>query len=279
VATMLSARYWWLYVDANNGGVNLTVAELQFLSGGSVVTPASIVASSTINGDTSNYGPTKAFDGSTATRWVAQVTASGQAAGQWIGADFGVGVDLTSIKLMGNYSGGDHAAYAPKDFRVRRSWVGGVINGLGSTTEDVLVVTGATGWGAAEFREYTLPALSDVTSRVAARPLRWGASTLAAPTMRRRPGARGFAYDNSFGGNGKINGTVYIDGTPDVPAQKLVRLMHLRSGLVIRNTYSAADGSYEFRDLRMGDLYTVISHDHTGTYNAVVKDRIYPEAM
>ena len=78
------------------------------------------------------------------------------------------------------------------------------------------------------------------------------------------------------GGTGTISGTVYIHGTPDIPTARRVRLYDLTRGRLVRETWSEAlTGAYSFPRLRAG-LYTVVSYDHTGTYNAVVKDRVEP---
>lgn len=84
-------------------------------------------------------------------------------------------------------------------------------------------------------------------------------------------------FDAVDGGNYRIAGTVAIDDSPDIPVSRRVRLFHRLSGRMVRETWSApVSGAYEFRNLR-SQLYLVVSHDHTGVYNAAVKDSITPE--
>lgn len=83
-------------------------------------------------------------------------------------------------------------------------------------------------------------------------------------------------YDPFDGGNFRIAGTVAIDDSPDIPVRRRVRLFHKLSGRLVRETWSAEDGSYEFRDIA-NDTYLVVAHDHTLQYNAAVKDSITPE--
>lgn len=89
-------------------------------------------------------------------------------------------------------------------------------------------------------------------------------------------GGRMYERDIVDGGTGTISGTVYIHGTPDLPTARQVRLFDQQRGRLIRETWSdPLTGAYSFRNLRPG-RYTVVAHDHSGTYNAVIKDRIEP---
>jgi hypothetical protein len=80
-------------------------------------------------------------------------------------------------------------------------------------------------------------------------------------------------YDGIDGGWCRVVGTVSIDATPDVPVSRRVRLFDALTGRVIREVWSAADGTYSFNGIRAG-TYFVIAHDHTLEYNAVIRDRI-----
>jgi hypothetical protein len=87
------------------------------------------------------------------------------------------------------------------------------------------------------------------------------------------------AVDTYHGGRYKILGTVREAATPiDVPVVRKVRLHRKIDGMMIRQTWSAADGTYSFSDIA-SQLYYVVSFDHLANYNAVVKDAITPEAM
>ena len=82
-------------------------------------------------------------------------------------------------------------------------------------------------------------------------------------------------------GSGRVAGTVKEAATPsDLPLRRKVRLVDQRSGRIYGEMWSnAATGEYAFENIDETRTYYVISHDHTGNYNAVVKDGITPEAM
>lgn len=81
-------------------------------------------------------------------------------------------------------------------------------------------------------------------------------------------------------GIGRIKGTVKEAGSPDRPVFRLVRLIRQKDGLKIREVWSdPVTGAYEFQYIDELQLYTVLSYDHTGNYNAVVKASIIPELM
>lgn len=76
------------------------------------------------------------------------------------------------------------------------------------------------------------------------------------------------------GGDFYVEGTVKVDGTPDFPVRRKVRLFCTTTGRHVRETWSdETTGLYRFDYVRQGP-WTVISHDHTGNYNAVVADNI-----
>lgn len=87
--------------------------------------------------------------------------------------------------------------------------------------------------------------------------------------------------DTYYGGQGLITGTVKEKGTPtNTPLHRRVVLIDERSRLPIRETWSdAATGNYEFRGVKEGVKYTVLSYDHTGAYRATVADAQIPELV
>lgn len=90
-------------------------------------------------------------------------------------------------------------------------------------------------------------------------------------------GAISSGVDFQDGGNYKLTGTVKI--TPASPTFARVRLHDFFSGRIVRETWSdPATGAYAFTRIRNGQFY-VVSFDHTGTYNAVIADRLVPELM
>ncbi len=84
---------------------------------------------------------------------------------------------------------------------------------------------------------------------------------------------------------GFITGTVKISGTPDVPVRRWVQLWvadlpyHrlLPDYTLLQAALSAADGSYHFVGLDPAKYYAVVSYDHTGVYDPVVKMNLIPE--
>lgn len=83
------------------------------------------------------------------------------------------------------------------------------------------------------------------------------------------------------GGWGIVAGTVKQKGTPvNTPLRRKVVLIDEQSRLVIRETWSdAITGAYEFRGVKAGVPYTVLSYDHTGVNFPAVVDRQYAELM
>lgn len=93
------------------------------------------------------------------------------------------------------------------------------------------------------------------------------------PSLQYRMGSETTAH-----GPGTISGTVAIDGSPAVPAQRQVRLHDRYTGRVLRSTLSdPVTGAYSFQYLEMGREFFVVAHDHLGVHNAVIKDAIVPE--
>jgi hypothetical protein len=80
-------------------------------------------------------------------------------------------------------------------------------------------------------------------------------------------------------GNGRIAGTVMIDGDPnDFPVRRLVRLHRDIDGLKVAETYSdETTGAYEFRGLSADYRYSTITYDSTNFYRAVIADNLAPE--
>jgi len=71
----------------------------------------------------------------------------------------------------------------------------------------------------------------------------------------------------TWGGRGRVSGTVKIGSTL---VARRVRLTEAKTGVLIREQWSAADGTYRFDRLRLDLLYTVSAHDFDGGYNDVI---------
>lgn len=105
-------------------------------------------------------------------------------------------------------------------------------------------------------------------------------SNIARPLRVRTAGQ----LDYVLGGNGlgRVRGRTVEQqdkNSPKVPVSRRVRLYRDRDGLLIRETWSNAQGDYEFAHIDSTTAYTVLSYDHEGDFRAVVADRVTPEAM
>lgn len=145
---MLSARYWRVYITANDGSgsyIGMTEIELKDTLGGSDLTSAALastnaLASSEVNGSNT---AAMAFDNSSSKGWL------GWLAPQWIRWDFGPGNDKTirQITIRGSWNA---ASASPKDFLLQGS-------GNGTDWTTVMTVTGQTGWsGGSDVRIFTV---------------------------------------------------------------------------------------------------------------------------
>lgn len=88
-------------------------------------------------------------------------------------------------------------------------------------------------------------------------------------------------FDIYDAGRGRIIGTVKEKNTPtNTPLKRRVVLLSMPGSRAIRETWSdPATGAYEFTEVAMDRVYTVVSYDHTGIYRGVVADNLTPEAM
>lgn len=78
--------------------------------------------------------------------------------------------------------------------------------------------------------------------------------------------------DTADAGPYRVSGTLGIDASPDIMVHRKVRLICKRSGRLVRETWSdPVTGAYVFDRVRRGP-WTVLAHDYTGVYNAVVAD-------
>lgn len=86
--------------------------------------------------------------------------------------------------------------------------------------------------------------------------------------------------DLEFSGNGRVYGTVERKNTPtNVPLRRRVRLHRSRDGMLVRETWSKPDGSYEFKHVSMHYEYDAIAWDHEMSYRSVIANNLKPEAM
>ena len=79
--------------------------------------------------------------------------------------------------------------------------------------------------------------------------------------------------DVEWGGIGRVFGTVKVDGSPDYPVRKRVRLIRERDGIVIREQWSD-DGVYSFDLVDERERYTVLATDDDLIFQAVAADNL-----
>lgn len=83
--------------------------------------------------------------------------------------------------------------------------------------------------------------------------------------------------DTLDGGLGRIAGTLKVEGQN---ARRRVQLLDAITCRLVRETFSDANGAYEFRWIALGREYLVIARDdYYRQHDAVVHDRITPEPM
>lgn len=70
-----------------------------------------------------------------------------------------------------------------------------------------------------------------------------------------------------WGGIGTIAGTLKVNTTA---VRRRVRLYEASTGVLIREEWSGADGSYRFSGLKTGYRYTVTATDYEEIYNDVI---------
>lgn len=74
---------------------------------------------------------------------------------------------------------------------------------------------------------------------------------------------------------GVIAGTVKRKDSPtNIPLVRRVRLYRDSDGMLIREAWSDKDGNFRFDRVEEWESYTVVSHDYTKTYRAIVADNI-----
>lgn len=149
VSAYLSYQYYRLDVTANNGSaIYMAVAELELrgTSGEDLTSPADALAGAATASSFANSqnAPRMAFDGSDVDKWTANGTTG------WLQYGFTEPKKVVSMALMGQYSGGDQASFAPRDFTLSGS------NSPSGPWTTMITRVGETTWGAAEIRVFDL---------------------------------------------------------------------------------------------------------------------------
>lgn len=92
--------------------------------------------------------------------------------------------------------------------------------------------------------------------------------------------AASVARDIEHGGPGTIYGTTQIKGTPNAPAKARVVLLHQRSKLPVRETWSdPATGYFEFRGVDTSQQFLTLAEDVAGNFRPVAANKLTPEVL
>lgn len=254
---MAAHRYWALLVTARPGtgnGVAIAEVVMRSTSGG-----ANIATGGTAGG-TNNVGhpPANAFDGNGATEWRDGNTAASGGVTR-LSYDFGSAVNVAEVVVT---TPGAGSAYPGATYGPAACWVqwsdDGTVWGYARPATDL------SGLGNAA--SATIESISDTPpgARVVGASQRFAPGvTVSAARLR---GAL-HRYDAADSGPYRVAGTVVIDGTPATPASRRVRLFDKISGRLVREQWSAADGTFEFAQVRVGPWLLVVD-DYTLTYEA-----------
>ena len=103
-----------------------------------------------------------------------------------------------------------------------------------------------------------------------------GTSTFSIKTA---PGLRQVC-DVEHGGPGTIYGTTKTKGTPNQPAKARVVLLHQRSKLPVRETWSdPVTGNFAFTGIDTTQQFLTLAEDAAGNFRPVAAKRLTPEVL
>lgn len=88
------------------------------------------------------------------------------------------------------------------------------------------------------------------------------------------------ARDIEFGGSGRIWGTTKTKGPPNQPAKARVVLLHQRSKLPVRETWSdPVTGNFAFTGIDTNQQFITLAEDAAGNFRPVAANRLTPEVL
>jgi hypothetical protein len=266
---MAAHRYWGLYVTARAGSGNgVTVGEIEMRGtpgGADLCTGGTALGASSFGHVAAN-----AFDNSLTTIWHNAATGGARVL---LGYDFVVAVDVVEVLLSMPPAGVAYPAstYAPEFVWIVWSDDGttwrygrGALDAWTMTDSSTHLFTGVSDTPGAAGLVSDLPALAPGFGAGE------GATALFAQDLLQRG-----PHEGPF----RVAGDVAIEGTPDVPVGRRVRLLVKRTAELARETWSdPVTGAYSF-DSVANQPYVVLSEDHTGVHNAAVTDAVTPVPM
>lgn len=264
---MAAHRYWALQVTARAGagnGVSLAEVEMRASVGG-----ADQCSGGTAGGAYSiGQAPANAFDNSDSTLWY---NGSTSGLGVLLTYDFGSAVTVAEVFVRNAAASGSGSGFPGATYGPATCWV--AWSDDGSAWHFTTPPVDLSGLGNGASATIAVVDAPTVGTR-AGGALRAGSGWPAGP-VGGRVDTNALRYDTADSGPFRVAGIVDIDGTPATPVRRRVRLFHRLSGRLVREVWSAADGTFEFTKLAQAE-YVVMSDDFTRAYNAVVADAVTP---
>ena len=255
---MAAHRYWRCLFQGNSANsYRIELKTLEFrasIGGASIASGGTALSSGTTSGATANL-----YDGNTATVWQSNAPSDTQV---WAGYDFGSAVTVAEVSAVLSATTGLHPPWG---------WV--QVSDNGSTWEyafpawDIGTQSASATVTFSGFAEG-----SPAAPRVAGKHISLGDLWPSGPVIQRVAG-RLARFDFYDGGAYRVAGTLAIDGTPPTPVRRRVRLFERISGRLVREQWSATDGTFLFNKIVAGE-YIVMADDYTRAYNAVVADAV-----
>ena len=259
---MTAARYWRVRFWDTTGAGDIWLAEVEFLDATDAVrVPPTVFASSVWS---SSYSPEQAFDGiyTSGDGWA---SASKEC---WIGGDYGVPVEVKACRL---WMGWQSSAWDELPLLTAIA--------LECSQDNVVwteVTRSATGenvvGGVVMVRPLPPPDVIGLSRAAVACSASVGDMFVGAV-----PGAA-MVRDVEFGGAGRIFGTTKSKASPsNLPTKARVVLLHQRSKLLVRETWSDPDtGDYSFDGLDLRQEFLALAEDAGGNFRAVAAQRLLP---
>ena len=255
---------WRITVFATRGGVYWQVTEVAFLDAQGVdVSVGGVASSGSVY--SASEDAAKAFDKNLGTDYCNESNAFPA----WLQYQHPAPVDIKGVRIR--WASNDNwlllrtesmEVTARQGNGIAQRFVANLVSGdIISGTEAVFALTPWVPPQANIFGELLTVAQSPVPDRV----LQLGADLMN-------------VRDMEFGGPGVIYGTVRDDRTKK-PVQCRVRLRRSRDGLLAREVWSHADGSYRFDGLTARYEYDIEAWDHEKNFFSVVANNQIPEVV
>lgn len=244
--------------DGNGNAARFGVYLAELVLATSYGGPNAATGGTEIGGTFSN--PDQAFDGDTG-----NYASSSSDYSNWIGYDFGASPkDIVEAGILIRPGNSAPSAYSMwhsddgLDWKLQRAWFTLTIE-AGTMMRFDLAAAGAApfialpAWGfrrnQSDVPQHQRPTIADQ------------GTPLAVYRNMTRPRVR-----TPYSGEGRIAGSTTVLGQP---TPRKVQLYEQKSGLMVAEVFTKADGQYEFESLREG-TYTVVGVDVSGEQNSVI---------